>query len=339
MTLTVLWLQLAGAAVVILVASQFLARSADIISFRTGLSRAFVGVLLLATATSLPELGTGVAAMVLVDSPDLAAGDAFGSNLFNLLIIGILDILWRGRPILNSVTIMPVAVLGAAGIAMISLAAMAVVVHSSTTAMSSWSVSPMSVVLIGAFLAAMYLTVRVEQSPESEPIAHDEHHKYASSTLSRAVLAYLLAASAVVVSAVWLAHTGDRLADEMGLEASYVGTQFLALSTSLPELAVSVAAIRLKAPEMAITNVLGSNVFNMGFVLFLDDVAYTDGALWAAVSDIHVLTGLIAVLMTAVVVAGLVYRPRGRPGRFWTFESVLLIGLFVAASLLVFNLS
>ena len=67
--------------------------------------------------------------------------------------------------------------------------------------------------------------------------------------------------------------------------------------------------------------------------------ALTPAALWAAVSDIHVLTGLIAVLMTAVVVAGLVYRPRGRPGRFWTFESVLLIGLFVAASLLVFNLS
>jgi cation:H+ antiporter len=197
----------------------------------------------------------------------------------------------------------------------------------------------MSVLLIGAFLAVMYLTFRVEQTEESDPIAHDEAHPYSSETLSRALSTYVLAAAVVVGSAIWLAQTGDRLADEMGWEASYVGTQFLAFSTSLPELAVSVAAIRLNAPEMAITNVLGSNVFNMGFVLFLDDVAYTDGALWAAISDIHALTGLIAVLMTAVVVVGLVNRPRGRPGKFWTFESVILIGLYAAASLLVFGLS
>ena len=60
--------------------------------------------------------------------------------------------------------------------------------------------------------------------------------------------------------------------------------QFLALSASLPELAASIAALRLGAPELAITNVLGSNLFNMGFALFLDDIAYADGALWYGIS-------------------------------------------------------
>ena len=101
--ITLFWIQLIGAALVIVVASNFLAKSADVISVKTGLGRAFVGVVLLATATSLPELATGISAITVVGEPDLALGDAFGSNLFNLLIIGLLDIYWREGPILRSV--------------------------------------------------------------------------------------------------------------------------------------------------------------------------------------------------------------------------------------------
>ena len=73
--LPVLWLMLAAAAVIILGASNFLAKSADVIAFKTGLGRAFIGVVLLATATSLPELGVGVSSVTLADNPDLAVGD------------------------------------------------------------------------------------------------------------------------------------------------------------------------------------------------------------------------------------------------------------------------
>ena len=94
----------------------------------------------------------------------------------------------------------------------------------------------------------------------------------------------MVSAALVVGAAIWLANSGDRIAETMGLEASFVGTQFLAFSTSLPELATSFAAVRLGAPDLAIGNILGSNVFNMGFILFLDDVAFTDGAIWSAAS-------------------------------------------------------
>ena len=80
MTLAILWLQLGVAAAVILGASLFLAKSADVIAIKTGLGRSFVGVVLLATATSLPELGTGVSAVAIVGEPDLAVGGAFGSK-------------------------------------------------------------------------------------------------------------------------------------------------------------------------------------------------------------------------------------------------------------------
>lgn len=340
MTLFVLWLQLGVSAGIILVASTFLAKSADIIAFKTGLGRSLIGVVLLATATSLPELGTGISSVALVDEPDLAAGDAFGSNLFNLVIIGLLDLFWRGGPILRSVG--PTSLLlGGLGIAVISLAGIAVVIHTSTTALSGWYISPISVVLFAVFLVAMYMIFRSSQAQEREQ-AHDgsrvEEHQYAAASLSRASLMYLVTAMVVVGFAVWLARIGDGIAVEMGWEASYVGTQFLAFSTSLPELAASFAAIRLNAPDLAVSNLLGSNLFNMGFVLLLDDVAYSRGVVWAAFSEIHALTALIGVLMTSVVVIALVGRPRGRTGRFGTPESALLIGMYVAASVLVFFL-
>lgn len=348
MSIFLLWLQLAGAAGIILVASTFLAKSADVIAFKTGLGRAFIGVILLATATSLPELGTGVSSIMLFDEPDLAAGDAFGSNLFNLLIIGLLDLYWRNGPILNSVS-MTSAIVGALGIAVISLAAIAVLIHGMTSSMSTWYVSPFSVVTFIVFLAAMYMIYRFDRRSQQEdaPDSADEaqesgepdEHEYANASMSRASITYVIAASTVVGAAVWLASTGDRVATAMGWEASFVGTQFLAFSTSLPELAASFAAIRINAPVLAITGVLGSNLFNMGFILFMDDLAFTEGVIWANVSEIHLLTAIIAVLMTAVVIFAVVSRGRSRPSTYWTTEALLLIGLYVVASVLVFLLA
>ena len=356
MTTGLLWVQLAASAALILGASVYLARSADVIALKTGLGRSFAGVLLLATATSLPELGTGVSAIVLVDQPDLAAGDAFGSNLFNLLIIGLLDTFWRGGPILSRVG--PTASLVAAlGIVLVALAGVGIIIHHQTDAASGWYLSPVSIALGLVFLAAMYMTYRSGQMQE-HAATPDEEDKYASRSLFGAAVVYAVAASVIIAAAVWLAHIGESISKEMGWDASFVGTQFLALSTSLPELAASFAAIRIGAPELAISNILGSNMFNMGFVLFLDDVAYTKGALWTEVSEIHTLTTVIAMLMTAVVIIALVNRSRtSRPDEaasadshppgwtrfiprvYWRPEAAVLIGLYVAASLLVFSLS
>ena len=207
-----------------------------------------------------------------------------------------------------------------------------------TTTLSGWYVSPISVVTFVVFLGAMYMIFRSARAQEQDD-PQDPDHRYASDSLSRATLTCLVSAAVVVGSAVWLAQVGDSIATEMGWEASYVGTQFLAFSTSLPEVATSFAAIRLNAPELAITNLLGSNLFNMGFVLFVNDLAYPQGVLWAVVSEIHLLSAAIAIVMTAVVIIALSSRRRSRPGRFWTVEAVLLIGLYLVASILVFTLA
>ncbi len=335
MQVALLWLQLLGAAAVILFASTFLAKSADVIAIKTGLGRSFIGVVLLATATSLPEPGLGVSSITLFDEPDLAAGDAFGSNIFNLLIIGLLDLYWRNGPILNRVSATS-TVVAALGILIISLTIVAMIFHDSTTATSGWTISPVSIAIVFVFLAAMYMIYRFDRTQKGQ--SDTEQGAHLSSSLTRAALFYVLAAMVIVASALWLANIGNEISDAMGWEASFVGTQFLAFSTSLPELAASIAAIRINAPELAISNVLGSNLFNMGFILFMDDVALTGAPLWTAISGIHMLTAAIAILMTSVIVIALMSRPRSRPGRFWTAEAAILIGLYMLSSVLVFKL-
>ena len=193
------------------------------------------------------------------------------------------------------------------------------------------------------FIAAMLLIYRQDkqaQLAEPEPAESAEPEPSGSGQrLSTALVIYAISAAVVVAAAVWLAGTGEAIAETMHWEESFVGTQFLAISTSLPEIGTSLAALRLNAPELAITNVLGSNVFNMGFVLFFDDLVYADGAIWSTVSPVHIISGLIAILMTAVVIAGIMSRPRAPGKRFWTPEGATLVGLYAASSVLLFFLA
>jgi cation:H+ antiporter len=333
-SLPFLWIQLTLTATVILIAATLLTKNADIIAFKTGLGRSFVGVVLLATATSLPELGTGVTSVTLIGGTggaDLAAGDAFGSNVFNLLIIGIIDLLWKKGSILRAVGPTP-ATVGVLSIVMISLAAAGVFIHTQMNFFDGFIVSPVSIVLILIFVAALYYIYREEKSSESNESDAD----YSDNNFRKAIIVYTLSALVVVVASIWLAQTGDKLAHSMGWEQSFVGNQFLALTTSLPELAASIAAIRIMAPELAITNLLGSNLFNMGFVLFIDDLAYTSGPLWAIVSPVHILTALAAVLMTTVVLLPIIGKTRTLLSKNVTFEAIFLISLYIIVSVLVF---
>ncbi len=333
---TGLWIQLLASAAIILFASNFLAKSADIIALKTGLGRSFIGVVLLATATSLPELGTGVSAITIVGAPDLAVGDAFGSNIFNLLIIGLADLFWRNTnsPILNSVSTTSVFVC-ILGIIAISITVLAVYFHAHPQlgSVGSWVISPITIILLICFIASMYLIYRVTQAEQPAESADD----YASENLLRAGSIYVMAAAVIIGSAIWLANTGEGIAHAMNWEASFVGTQFLAFSTSLPEFAATLAALRINAPELAITNVLGSNLFNMGFILTIDDAVLFSGPLWSSVSSIHVATALFAIIMTSIVMIGLMFRNRSRPFRLFTYESIALIAFYIIASVYVYT--
>ena len=315
--------------------------SSSKIATKLGLGHTFVGIVLLATATSLPELATGISSITLYKAPDLAAGAAFGSNIVNLLIIAIADVMWPRGPMLASVSRGPIIV-AILGIIIIFIATLSTAVHHWTDIFDHWYISPLSIILILFFLVAAYVVYRIDNKKENSGNTKTKVSSIINrldSETKRAFAFYIISSLCIIGTSIWLSEVGDKLAETLQWEESFVGTQFLAVSTSLPELATTIAALRLGNPEMAIANLLGSNLFNMGFVLFADEIAVTNGSLWSTISLSHVITGLTGIFMTIIIVATLLIR-RHHPQSFSfkriNLESCILIIIYIVASAAIF---
>ena len=127
---------------------------------------------------------------------------------------------------------------------------------------------------------------------------------------------------------IWLPLIGVELARLMGWSNSFVGTLFVAFATSVPELATTWGAIRIGAIDMAIGNLLGSNLFDV-LILAIDDFAYLQGPIYAHVSPVHAVSAISACLMSGAVIVALVYRPVSRVWHIASWASISLLALYL----------
>ncbi len=328
------WLKFLLSFLVILFAGTKLARYGDVIAKKTGLGGAWVGLLLMATATSLPELLTGISAVAFVQVPDLAMGDAFGSNLFNLVIIALLDILHRQGPLLTRVGARH-TLIGGLTVLLIAFATMSIFFSSNISGLSLGWVSIFTPLLFLLYLFSLRKAFHHERSQQAQASQKREvPQHYEKISLARAYTYYSIAALFVMAGAVWLSFVGNEINEVTGWGSTFVGSFFLAAVTSAPEVVVSITALRLGAADMAVANMLGSNMFNMGIVLAGDDLFYRAGPLFADVSINHVFSGLVAILMTCVIIVGLSSPSRRKmlPGVSWYTIALIvlyLLGFYV----------
>lgn len=322
MAVLVAWTIFALLAAVIAVAGYWLLRFGDVIAERTGLSGSWIGLALMATVTSLPEIVTGISAVRLEGEPDLALGDALGSCLFNLLLLSVVDFTYRPDRMFAR------ASQGHALSAGYGIVLLAVVGLSLLTPVSAPGVpiSPATFLIIPIYLLALRTIFTFERRAMLEP-PERASARYPDITLRRAVMGYALCAAVVVAAGILLPGAAARLAEVMGWTSTLVGTLFLAGATSLPEAAVVLSAVRIGVVDMAIATLLGSNLFNM-VALALDDLAYFEGPLFEAGSGEHLATVLSAMMMTGLVTAGLIYRPATRPGGTVSWVSWALIATY-----------
>jgi cation:H+ antiporter len=321
------WLELAACAALIGVAGPALTRYGDAIARLTGLSRSWIGLALLATATSLPELFTGVSSVTVAEVPDIAVGDALGSCVFNLAMLVLLDGLSRGEPMYRRIDQGHVLTAGF-GVILIGAAGALLLLSQSGLQLAILHVSAYTPIIVLLYLVAMRAAFVYERrTPRPPQIIRAEPDM----TLARALLRYGAAAAVVVAAGSWLPFIGRDIAAAMGWKTTFVGTLLIAGATSLPELVVTVSALRLGAVDMAIGNLLGSNLFDM-LILAADDIAYGKGPLLAAVSPAHAISAFGAVIMSGIFIVALLYRPetrlRGTIG--WVSLSLLMVYLFVS---------
>ena len=328
-----LFIQFAAITGVILLTGGNLSRYGDVIAEKTNLGRAWVGVILLASVTSLPELFTGISSIVIIDVPNIAAGDVLGSCMFNILILAFIDLLDRTSPV-SARAQQGHVLTGAFGILILGL----VVLGLATSQMMpiiGW-VSASSLALILLYLVAIRMVFLYERRRNAES-AHDlAEARYQGISTRKAVTMYGINALIIVAAASYLPFLGEQIAEITGLGQTFVGTIFIAFSTSLPELVVSVTAFKIGAVDLVYGNILGSNLFNL-VILAIDDILYTKGALLAAVSGSHIVAASAAMAMTAVAIIGLTYRAE-RKGLPLAWDALGILVLYVGSMAFLYTL-
>lgn len=329
-----LWLQLLFCLVAIAFAGYFLSRYGDIIAEKSGISASWVGLILLSTATSLPELVTGISSVSFAHAPDIAVGDVLGSAVFNLVILVVLDALYRRETLYSRAA--PGHILSASlGTILIAFAGFSLLLDHAGMSPMLGHVGFYTPFIVLVYLVAMRAVYSYEQRTLSE-YTEVSAERYPEMTLRRAIKGYSLAAMAVVLAGSWLPFVARDISDMMAWEQSFVGTLLVAAVTSAPEAAVTLSALRIGALDMAIANLLGSNLFNI-VILAVDDMFYREGALLAHVDISHALTAFTAVMMSALVTVGLIFRPQGRGVLGLTWVSLGLLMLYVLNSWILFG--
>jgi len=328
MSVAWLCLQFGVCALLIAVAGFVLSSSADRLADAYGWGRGWVGLAMLATITSLPELASGISAVTLVDAPNLAVGNALGACVVNLAFLVVVDLLHRRQPMYRQASTTHLLSAGF-GVVMLGFVAMNLVIGRAVPALMN--VGLYSPVLLGLYLLALRSVFAHEQTVAPLDVAVAE----AQAGVRREWWRFGVAAVTVLAAGSWLPEVADGLSQALGLSRSFVGTVFMALVTTLPEMAVTVSALRLGALDMAIANLLGSNLFNV-VILALDDLAYRRGPLLADVEPAHAGSAATAPVMTGLVIVGLVMQPQGRVLRLLSWVSVGLVAAYVINAALIY---
>jgi cation:H+ antiporter len=163
-----------------------------------------------------------------------------------------------------------------------------------------------------------------------------EVYQYDRISLRRAATVFAILCIAIVGLGWWLAAIGDQIARTMGLGASFVGAIFLAITTSLPEIVASLAALRINAVDLAVSNIFGSNIFNIVALAFYD-LVNVRGDLWQQLNPIHGFTAVAAALMTALAIVGLIYQATRKPRWLLSWDRLLLIIVYVGSVYVVYQ--
>ena len=314
------WVQFVGSAIIIVLAANYLARYGDAIALRTGLSGMFVGTLLLAGATSLPELLTNINA-IRMGVPNLAAGNVFGSNMFNMLMLGIIDVMfWRRRVLRHVATSHALS----ASIAILLIGMSVFFILADIDISIGW-LGIDSLLLMVAYFVGVRLLGGGDERSDVSPSA-EELTSLGIPTLRRAVLGFSLAALALVLINPLLVRSSINIAEITGLGAGFVGAALVATVTSLPEMTTTIVAVRMGAYDLAVGNLFGSNMFNMA-VLGFSDLFYVDGRLFGAIDPAFAITGLLGMLLTTMALIGNL-APRRRRLRIVEIDALLIIVVY-----------
>lgn len=325
-----IWIIFLVSTAIIVYSSMKLAEYGDVIAIRTGLGGMFIGILLMAGATSLPELLTTVNS-ISQGVPNLAAGNLFGSNMFNMFMLAVLDLSIQRKRILRSAMLKH----GLTGSLTVLINALVIFAILANVDISIGWVGLDSILILLIYMFGLRLIQETNLRPSAKKAAAKRPSIPAGTpSLLSAVFGFSLAVGLLVLVTPYLVSSSTDIAEITGLGTTFVGSTLVAIVTSLPEVVTTLAAARIGADDMAIGNLFGSNMFNM-FALGLTDVFYLPGRFLGIIDPAFVLIAVIGLLMTAVALVGNLAKIERRV-LFVEIDALLLLILYFGGLYLLY---
>lgn len=322
-----IWIEFILSSALIVLAAVKLAEYGDVIAIRTKLGRAFIGVILMAAATSLPEFLTAINS-IRMDIPDLSGGNIFGANMYNMLLLAFVSLLgWRERA-LRKVRRRHGLTAGGS-VFMILLATF--FIYANIDIKIGW-VGIDSIIIIITYLVLVYL-LRVSTVVPGE--AMSEEPDDSTPKLWKGLLGFSIASAVLVAVMPWMVRVADDIAELSGLSEGFIGVALMAFVTTMPELVATIAAVRMRVYDLAIGNLFGSNMFNI-FALGLVDILFTKGRFLNTISPEFILVGFIGMIMTLIALIGNQARLKRRLF-FVELDATALVVTFILGMILIYN--
>ena len=277
--------------------------------------QAFVGILLLGAVVSLPETATTVAAAA-NGQARLAVSTLLGGIAATIAILAVTDALKGSEPLSTDISHPIVLLQGILVVLFLTIASAGIVVgDTAMLGVGLWTTALLVFYKLFILVAKRYgardtWIARDGNAGDVRRRSRAYVREDPQRKLSLATTCLLTAAAAVAILAAGfaLAGTGEALAEQTGLGASFVGMVLGGIATSLPEVSTTIAAVRLAQYEMAFADAFGTNLFST-MLLFVADLAYPGGPILNEV-DRFSLFSMLGILPTAVYLAGFVERRR-----------------------------
>jgi cation:H+ antiporter len=324
----------AGAAVVVWIAGARLARLANAISGKTGIGQAAIGMVLLGGVTSLPEIAVAITA-TLDGAPILSINDVLGSASVNIMILAVADVMYRREALTSHVPSISVVLQGVVCIIALALVAMSGAIGERQLLGIGWG----SWLILLAYAICIRLLVRSQSDrhwhadpARPEENADEEDHEKRS--LKRLLAYTSICAAVILVAGFLLARTGEALAEKTGLGASFFGAAALGFATSLPEMSTVLESVRLRRYTMAISDVFGTNLFNVTIIVLIDFL-HRGGPVLVEAGPFAATAALLALVLTSIYLVGMLER-RDRTVLRMGYDSVAVVLAYAIGLVLLY---
>ena len=317
-------------AAIIVFSGKKLSIYGDAIGDIKGFEKSWIGVILLASITSLPELITSISATVM-GNPDMAVSNVFGSNLFNIFIIFILDVFVVKKISFSSSISHKNFVTAFFSILLTIIFLIGYAVNN----LNILQLNIASLLIFMTYFISIKLIYTYEHEYMEDVLVVEEEvieEDKPKLTYEQAKLGFLKSSILVVLSGVCLSFLGDKIAGTpifgISLGESFVGVVLLALATSLPELTVSIHAVKMGSYNMAAGNILGSNVFNVS-IIFFTDLFYIKGPIYDKLGDFHIISACFSMLILLCFMVGILFNKKKVKYDSFIIGIVYLVSMYI----------